>query len=356
MWGDFAAVAGQGAVDILELPGIPLHPTSGTTGQYKVAVRPVSCAIAEVADYVDAFGVGPDDALLALAPMSHAYAHGWCVVTPLVTGANLVSMRRLNTKLVFAACQEHKISIMPAVGSMLDTLLFGAGKRLHDPSRQIITGGAPLSERTATNFEKICGTRVRPLYGTTETAAIAVARTGGPRAIGGYVGPPFKGVSVDIRPGADAAEYGPGIGLVHVRSAGVMLGYLTDEKLDTSVFTDGWFNTGDLGTLGEDGALRLCGRQAEVINLSGMKVLPREVEEVIAALPGVVEVKVYPGKTRHGSLQVRAAVVVDNGLDAAAIKAHCQTQLVYYKQPARVILLDALPKSANGKIARDQLP
>ena len=312
--------------------------------------------MAEVADYVDAFGIDHNDTLLALAPMSHAYAHGWCVVTPLVTGANLVSMRRLNARLVFAACQEHKITIMPAVGSMLDTLLFGAGNRLYDPARQITTGGAPLSERTAKNFEKVCGTRVRPLYGTTETAAIAVARAGGPPAIGGYVGPPFKGVSVDIRPSQDAAEYGPGIGLVHVRSASVMLGYLADEKLDASVVADGWFNTGDLGTLGEDGALRLCGRQAEVINLSGMKVLPREVEEVIAAIPGVVEVKVYPGKTRHGSLQIRAAVVVDNGLDAAAIKAHCRQQLVYYKQPARVILMDALPKSANGKVARDQLP
>lgn len=356
VWGDFGDVAAAGGPPMLQLPGVPLHPTSGTTGQYKVAVRPAACAVAEVSDYVEAFGVGSDDTLLALAPMSHAYAHGWCAVTPMVTGANLVTMRRCSAKLVFQACKEHRITILPAVASMLDTLMFGAGKRLYAPQRRVITGGAPLSERTAKNFEKAAGARVQPLFGTTETGAIAVARSEGPMAIGGYVGPPFKGVSVQIRPPDDPAELGPGIGLVHVRSPSVMLGYLSDEKLDTSVVADGWFNTGDLGSLDENGALRLCGRQAEVINLSGMKVLPREVEEVIASIPGVVEVKVYPGKTRHGSLQVKAAVVAENGTDVERIKAHCEEHLVYYKRPARIIMMDALPKSSNGKILRDQLP
>ena len=135
-----------------------------------------------------------------------------------------------------------------------------------------------------------------------------------------------------------------------------MIGYLSDEVLDTSVIDDGWFNTGDLGWIDENGGVNLCGRQAEVINISGMKVLPREVEEVIASMPGVAEVKVYPGTTRHGSLHVKAAVVADNGIDVARIKAHCQEHLIYYKRPARIILLDSLPKSAAGKVLRDQLP
>jgi long-chain acyl-CoA synthetase len=356
IWGDFGDVTTSGGPSMLALPGVPLHPTSGTTGQYKVAARPAACAVAEVTDYVDTIGVDSHDVLLALAPMSHAYAHGWCVVTPMVTGANLVTMRRASAKMVFEACKEHKITILPAVGSMLDTLMFGAGKRLYAPERRVITGGAPLSERTAKNFERASGSRVRPLFGTTETGGIAVARPEGPMAIGGYIGPPFKHVSVEVRPPADPAEFGPGIGLVHVRSPSVMLGYLNDETLDTSMVVDGWFNTGDLGSIDENGALRLSGRQAEVINLSGMKVLPREVEEVIAAIPGVIEVKVYPGKTRHGSLHVRAAVVAENGTDGAVIRAHCEQHLVYYKRPSRITMMEALPKSANGKVLRDQLP
>ena len=84
--------------------------------------------------------------------------------------------------------------------------MFGAGKRLHAPERRVITGGAPLTERTARNFERFSGSRVCPLYGTTETGAIAVARPDGPMAIGGYVGPAFDGVEIDIRPPEEPAE------------------------------------------------------------------------------------------------------------------------------------------------------
>lgn len=355
VWGDFGETMEQGDRPMLRLPGVPLHPTSGTTGEFKVAVRPVECAMAEVNHYVSTIGVSQNDTLLALAPMSHAYAHGWCVVTPMVTGANLVTMRKCTARLVYQACQEHGITILPGVASMLDTFMFGAGQRLYNPQRRVITGGAPLSERTATTFERISGSRVRPLYGATETGGIAVSR-GDTLAIGGYVGPPFDGVSVEIRPTTEPNEFAAGIGQVYVRSASVMIGYLSDEVLDTSVLEDGWFNTGDLGRLDPDGALHLSGRRAEVINISGMKVLPREVEEVIAALPGVAEVKVYPGRTRHGSLHVKAAVVAEGDVDAAKIKAHCQQHLIYYKRPARVVMMDALPKSAAGKVLRDQLP
>ena len=199
VWGDFGQRAPAVGNAMLRLAGVPLHPTSGTTGQYKVAVRPAHCALAEAAHYVATIGVERSDAILALAPMSHAYAHGWCVVTPMVTGANLVTMRRCTAKAVFQACQEHRITILPGVASMLDTLMFGAGNRLYDPARRVITGGAPSTERTATTFERVAGSRVRPLYGATETGGIAVARAGDRLATGGYVGAPFEGVNVQIR-------------------------------------------------------------------------------------------------------------------------------------------------------------
>ncbi len=127
-----------------------------------------------------------------------------------------------------------------------------------------------------------------------------------------------------------------------------MSGYLVDERLDTSALVDGWFNTGDLGWIDERGFLNLRGRQAEVINVSGMKVLPSEVEEVITTLPGVTEVKVYAGKTRAGAQHVRAAVAGE-GINIAQIKAHCEKHLVYYKRPAPIILMDALPRSSTER-------
>lgn len=355
-WADFGALSTPADGRYLSLPGVPLHPTSGTTGPPKVAVRPVATALAEVRHYVQTIGIDEGDKLLALTPMSHAYAHGWCVTTPMVTGADLVTMRRFQAKQVFQACKEQGITILPAVASLLNLMMFGAGNRLYDPHRRVFTGGAPLSEHTALNFERISGTRVRPLYGNTETGAITVAREGDALATGGYVGRPFDGVSVQLRPPPDPSRYDSGIGLVHVRSPSVMAGYLMDEQLERSPVADGWFNTGDLGWLDGDGGLHLRGRLAEVINLSGMKVLPSEVEEVIAAMPGVVEVKVYPAKTARGALNVRAAVVAEDGVNVDQIAAHCAKHLVYYKRPARICMLEALPRSPGGKIQRDALP
>ena len=362
VWADFDEPADPRALARLDLPGVPLHPTSGTTGEPKVAVRPAATAVAEVNHYVASIGIDRDDKLLALAPMSHAYAHGWCVVAPMVTGASLVTMRRFNAKLVFRACKECGITILPAVASMLDTLVFGAGDRLHDPQRRVITGGAPLTARTAANFEKASGARARPLYGTTEAGAIAVVRHDDSAKPGGCVGRPFDGVEVQIRRAddidseSDMREFGPGVGLVHVRSKSVMAGYLNNETIDASPLPDGWFNTGDLGWIDADGALHLRGRRAEVINVSGMKVLPSEVEEVIGRMPGVIEVKVYAGRTRQGLHYVKAAVVAEEGIDVGLIKSHCQEHLVYFKRPGRIILMDALPRSSRGKILREQLP
>ncbi len=356
VWADFGDLTDPGDGQFYELPGVPLHPTSGTTGAPKVAVRPAATAIAEVSNYIETIGVDGQDTLLVVAPMSHAFAHGWCVVTPMVTHASLVTMRRFSEKKVFRACQEFGITIFPAAAPMLNTLVFGAGDRLLDPRRRVFTGGAPLSQRIAANFERVSGTLVRPLYGSTETGAIAVARAGDRSATGGCVGLPFDGVSVQLRPPATGAEFGSGVGLVHVKTASLMVGYLADEKLDTSCLDNGWFNTGDLGWFDDHGSLHLRGRQAEVINVSGMKVLPSEVEEVIAAFPGVVDVKVYPGATRLGSHHVKAAVVARSGIDASTIKAHCAEHLVYFKRPARILMVEQLPRLANGKIAVAKLP
>ncbi len=136
----------------------------------------------------------------------------------------------------------------------------------------------------------------------------------------------------------------------------MMSGYLGIDGVDDSPLTDGWFETGDLAFLDAAGNIHLMGREAEVINVEGLKVIPSEVEEVIAAVPGVVEVKVYAGVRKSGGQFIKAAVVTEGGLDVQTIRAHCERNLVYYKRPERILPLDKLPRSAAGKIQREQLP
>jgi acyl-coenzyme A synthetase/AMP-(fatty) acid ligase len=166
----------------------------------------------------------------------------------------------------------------------------------------------------------------------------------------------MQGVSVEVWPHSDGADLGPDIGKIFVRSSSMMAGYLDDAGNISTPFSDGWFETGDLARMTEDGSIHIRGRDSEVINVAGLKVVPCEVEEAITSLPGVLEAKVYGGEHRPGSQVVKAAVAVTNGLSVADIRQHCQQQLVYYKQPHTITIVEALPRNAAGKIIRDQLP
>lgn len=334
----------------LLLPGISLHPTSGTTGLPKLAVRPMRTAVAEVVNYAKTFGFDADDTVLGTTPMSHAFAHGFCVIGPIITGADLAVMRKFQPNLVATACRDLSITIIAAVAGVLDTLLFMGGTALKTSTRKVFSGAGPLSERTARQFQRITGITPRPLLGSTETGGIAVA---GENEIctDGRVGRLFKGVAVRLQP---YDENDRKLSMIQVRSESLMMGYLIDETLDTSSLDSGWFSTGDLGHVDAGGTLFVHARAAEVVNVSGMKVLPREVEEVILSLKSVREVKVFGHKNRSGSYQVRAAVVGD-GVSADEIREHCKAQLVYFKIPAKIIMLDALPKNANGKVILAEL-
>jgi long-chain acyl-CoA synthetase len=136
----------------------------------------------------------------------------------------------------------------------------------------------------------------------------------------------------------------------------MMAGYLTRQGIDSSGIVDGWFETGDLGFLDESGRIHLVGRESEVINVFGLKVIPSEVEAVLMTAPGVTDVKVYAGQHRSGSQIVKAAVAGAESLDVAAIREYCAKQLVGYKRPEVITRLDALPRTPTGKIIRDQLP
>jgi acyl-CoA synthetase (AMP-forming)/AMP-acid ligase II len=356
LWADTAGGSDRRAPHGPALAAVPLHPTSGTTGLPKLAARPGPCAIAEARHYVERIGIDARDTILALSPMSHAYAYGMCGMVPLVSGASLMTMRQFRAKRVVEALQNRPRTILPAVPVMLEQLLFGTPPLPNSPERRVLSAGTLLPERTARAFAQKWQTPVRPLYGTTETGGISVVEEGERDLPTGCVGRPMRGVEVRIAATGDAAELGEGVGRLFVRSSSTMAGYLSDTTIDASPLVDGWFDTGDLARWDEAGRICLLGRQTEVINVYGMKVVPVEVEEVICLLPEVVEAKVYAGQDRGGSQFVKAAVVASESVDPRRIRAHCEKHLVYYKQPKTILLVDRLAKTPSGKVIRDQLP
>ncbi len=342
--------------DFPTLHGVPLHPTSGTTGMSKIAARPGPSAVAEAVNYLGATEVDRRDTLLVVTPMSHAYAYGMGMMVPLLSGARIVSMRKFGLQKVLDALANHGVTVFPAVPAILDMLLFGRGGNLLSGPRMVLSAGAPLTRRTAENFRKVTGRLIHPLYGTTETGGISVGVDGVFPEEADCVGPPLSGVEARLD---DSAAGGADDSLprrIAIRSTSMMAGYLGPSGIDRSPLREGWFLTGDLARIDSEGGVHLRGRESDVINAGGMKVVPSEVEEVLARFPGVLECKVYGGERRPGQQFVKAVVVGSESLDLAQLREYCQEQLVYYKRPAAIVRLDAMPRSSAGKILKDQLP
>ncbi|PQO38103.1 class I adenylate-forming enzyme family protein [Blastopirellula marina] len=341
-----------------ELKGVPLHPTSGSTGLPKIALRPGFPAMEEARHYTETMAICEDDCLMAIPPMSHAYGYGVTTMVPLLTGASIVTTAKFSIKKLAQVLHEHPVTILPMVPAHIDILLFG-GTVDFGRLRWLLTAGSMMPKRAAEQFRKKTGVTVCPLYGTTETGGIAVATIADGQDVDGRVGPPMEGVEVCVRPPVDAEELGleSGVGKLHVKSSSMMTGYLADTgEILTPWDSAGFFETGDLSKLMEDGTIHLRGRTGEMINVLGLKVVPCEVEEAIAAMPGVREVKVYGGQLASKGEIVKAAVAVEPGLTERDIRDYCEANLVYYKRPHTVTLVEQLPRNPAGKIQVQQLP
>jgi acyl-CoA synthetase (AMP-forming)/AMP-acid ligase II len=334
---------------------VPLHPTSGSTGQAKIAVRPGRCAVAEAENYIAATGMDARDAVLVVTPMSHAYSYGMGFMSPLVSGASIVSLRRFAAKPVLEALASGRVTVFPAVPAMLDMLLLGSGGELLARPRFVLSAGAPLARKTVENFTRITGRRISPLYGTTETGGITLGVGGLRPEQFQSVGPTLAGVRASLAP-AESAELGEGVGRVMIRSTSMMAGYLSPTGIERSAIDDGWFLTGDVGRINALGEIELLGRESDVINVAGLKVVPSDVEEVLAEYPGVKDCKVYAGTGKTGNQFVKAAIAADESFDEAKFRQYCVQQLAFYKQPVKIARLAALPRNAAGKIIKDQLP
>ncbi|MGZ3458460.1 MAG: class I adenylate-forming enzyme family protein [Archangium sp.] len=336
------------------LRGVPLHPTSGSTGQSKIAVRPGFCCMEEARHYIETLQVGAGDSFLVCVPMSHAYGYGMGTMVPLLSGARVVTQRRFNPRSALRAFGEQGITVFPAAPAMLE-LMLQTGKWPDRPPRYVLSAGAPLPGRLAATFHEQLGTRVRSLYGTTETGGISIDMDDG-TGVSGCVGRPMEGVAVEVRPSEGTQELGSGVGQLWVRSSSMMAGYLQPDGLDELALHPGWFPTGDLARLEPSGSIHLLAREKEIINVFGLKVVPSEVESILCALDGVVEAKVYAGVNRLGSQIVKAALVLSPPLQVSAVRAYCDRHLAPFKRPQVIHVLPALPRSPAGKILQEQLP
>jgi malonyl-CoA/methylmalonyl-CoA synthetase len=333
--------------------------TSGTTGRSKGAMLLHRNLVANVEAICEAWRWTADDHLLLTLPLFHTHgltvgAHG-----TLFTGASAELWPRFDAATVYDALLGGSFTMFFGVPTMYTRLLREAETREERPRplRLYVSGSAALSPQAFGEFERLFGERILERYGMTETGMNLTNPYDGERRPG-TVGGPFPGqearvVGIESREPLSAGE----VGEMEVCGPHVFEGYLNRPEATEEVFdADGWFSTGDLGSVSEDGYYTISGRAKELIISGGYNVYPREVEEVIEGCPGVAEVAVVGLPDEEYGEKVTAAVVSeDSGLTAEKVTDFCREDLAGYKKPREVVFVDALPRNALGKVLKHEV-
>ncbi|GAA2716424.1 type I polyketide synthase [Streptomyces luteosporeus] len=331
--------------------------TSGTTGRSKGVVSSQRAALWSVAAaYAPLWGLGPQDRLLWPLPLFHAYAHSLCLLGVVSVGASAYLLDRGAN--LAQALAEEPFSVLAGVPATYRLLTSAVRAALRPASglRLCVTAGAPCPPELRAEVEELLGAPLVDGYGSTETCGkITVDRPGGS---GDTAGLPVPGVEVrltDPSSGDDVADGDEGE--VWVRGPNLMLGYHHRPDETARAFRDGWYRTGDLGRRGRHGGLRVTGRLKELIIRGGENINPVEVEDVLLALPGVVDAAVV-GRPHDVLGEVPVAVVVADprhGVEADRLQALCRERLSDVKVPDEVYETDAVPRTPSGKTDRTAL-
>lgn len=328
--------------------------TSGTTGNPRMAARSAEAICNQCDHLVDAFHLKPGDRVLALPPFFHSYGIEAVVMNTLAAGATLVLPDAAPFGLSLAeAVDRSRVSHLFANPPLVKLLLAARREnpRILDTVRHLVSAGALLEERTAAEWHAEFGFHPSPVYGLTDVGCVAVSR--GDHAVrNGYVGDLFPGFAARVdRP--DGTEASPGeTGIIWIRKPYLDLGYPLEPEWTAEVFRDGWFRTGDLGKVDDQGRVFLSGARSGRINVGGEKVDPGFVESEILRIPGVAECVVYAEPHAVFGQIVRAAVS-GRGITSDDILDALRGRLDPVALPRRVDVSEKpLERNPGGKLSR----
>jgi malonyl-CoA/methylmalonyl-CoA synthetase len=344
----------SGFDDVVAEPGdvaVMLY-TSGTTGRPKGAMLTHRNLASNAATLHEVWGFEPGDRLLHSLPVFHAHGLFVALNCVLANGTDAVFLRRFDVDAVL----EHlpRCTVFMGVPTHY-TRLLGAPRFDAEACRTVrlfVSGSAPLLSSTHDEFRARTGHQILERYGMTETAMITSNPLVGARKPG-TVGRPLPGVDVRL----DAPDEG-GVGGIELRGPNVFAGYWGRPELNDTEFTaDGWFKTGDLGTFDDDGYLTIVGRSKDLVISGGLNVYPKEVEDVLDAIDGVLESAVVGVPDPDFGEAVVAVVVATPGarLDPDAVRTASRERLAGFKVPKRVVVVDELPRNAMGKVEKATL-
>jgi acyl-coenzyme A synthetase/AMP-(fatty) acid ligase len=327
--------------------------TSGTTGRSRFC--PISHAMMAARIATTGFpvvGTNWPTILVCAVGMGGAWGMRTALKT-LSVGGTLVFTNRAGLS---GAVVRHGVTSLTISTNTLQAVLatIPPGRGPLPGLRAVLTGGSPVPETLIRTAAECLCANMMICYGSTEAGTIAIggsdALTGVPFGVGvAEPGVEMQTVDADHRPLPIGTE-----GVLRFRTGGAITEYLDDPVATRETFRDGWFYPGDIGRVTPGGVLAVTGRTDELINRGGVKVSPRVIEEVLLSLPQVTEAAAFGVPDQSGIMQIWAAIVADERVATAVLKAVCHEKLAE-KSPKFILQVKGLPRNANGKVVREEL-
>lgn len=332
--------------------------TSGTTGRSKGAMLSHRNFLAncEQCDQLPRFRTQDSDCILLVLPLFHIYAMNVALNGSLRKGATIVLIPRFEPVQVLEQIEKYHCTVflgappiyiawvnLPTLGGYDLSSLRVAG-----------SGAAALPVQILEGFRERTGVEISEGYGLTEASPVSHTNAAGPINKPGTIGPALPGVEVRLVDEDDTDVPQGAEGEILLRGDNILVGYWRNPEATAEALRGGWFHTGDIATVDEDGYYTIVDRKKDMINAGGFKVWPREVEEVLYRHPAIKEAAVVAMPDAYVGERPMAFVALKDGQQATAddLTAYCKEHLATFKIPRHIEFRDDLPKLPTGKVLR----
>jgi long-chain acyl-CoA synthetase len=334
--------------------------TSGTTGKPKGAELTHSNLHrnADVSSRTTC-EIAAGDVVFGGLPLFHSFGQTVSMNASLMVGACLTLVPKFDPGEALATMQRDRVTHFYGVPTMYGALLHHPGRENHDTSslRSCITGGASMPVEVLRGFEQAFGAIVLEGYGLSETSPVACSNHPDRERKPGSIGTPLEGVEMKVVDEDDREVAQGEVGEIVIRGHNIMKGYWQRPEATAEAMRGGWFHSGDMARVDEDGYFYIVDRKKDLIIRGGYNVYPREVEEVLYEHPKIREAAVVGVPHDEWGEEIGAAVVLHEGEELAPeeVSAYVKERIAAYKYPRHVWFLEELPKGPTGKILKREI-
>jgi long-chain acyl-CoA synthetase len=331
--------------------------TSGTTGQPKGAELTHAGLNSNARTTQETLLEStPDDVVMGCLPLFHVFGLTCALNAGVLAGSSLTLIPRFDGGKALSVVERDGVTVFQGVPTMFSAMLHQPGATDHDMAslRLCVSGGSAMPVEVMRSFEETFGCIVLEGYGLSETSPVASFNHPHAERKPGSIGTPIRGVEMRLVDDAGKDVAGAEVGEIAIRGENVMKGYWNRPEDTAKAIPDGWFRSGDLARIDEEGYYFIVDRKKEMIIRGGYNVYPREIEEALYEHPAVAEAACIGINHPDLGEEVAAAVALKPGasVEPGELQAFVKERVAAYKYPRHLWLVEALPKGPTGKILR----